>query len=99
MARGLDEAAVAALRAAGDRDRAGEYRVLVRPDHDIAAGAGAAPCPAVGEDLRARLDGRGLRIGNRVLREVLSRVGAALPVAADEHRAAIARAARVDHGQ
>ena len=98
MARGLDEAAIASLRAAGDGDRTGKHRVLVRPDHDIAAGAGAAPCPAIGEDLRARFDGRRLRIGDRVLRKILRRDRASLPVPADEHRAAIARSARVDHG-
>ena len=71
---------------------------MLRPHHDIAAIAGAAALATIREDLRPGRNGGGLRVRQRARGEILRRIGAALPIAADQHRATVAGAAHVDDG-
>ena len=74
MARGLDEAAITALRAAVTEIEPAETVCLSDHTTTLPPLPSGAPYPAIREDLRASLHGSGLRVGDLVLGEILRRV-------------------------
>ena len=100
VARSLDEPAVAAIRAAAGEDGAVEIRLVVRPEHDLAA------VPALGRrsidrgagvdaHRRCRRNGVALERGALIVHQALCRLAAA-PVAADHDLAAAGAAGGID---
>src|ERR1700722_10004187 len=86
-ARGLDGAAIATQRATAGGDTAIHLGLFIRPDDDLAAGAGLN---RIGVNLCLRADVGQCRVGNRGI--------AAMSVATDQYRAAAGLTAGIDNG-